>query len=148
MFHNNLSSYHQCITILYLSCFITICSVIHRSNCLSCVLNLFFFFLAFFGFHPPPVIMNHFIFSDPISALHCIYINITLVNLTDLSLFSYLIVAGFNVETVEYKNISFTVWDVGGQDKIRPLWRHCKLFYFYIFSISHDIHLIIEYSML
>ncbi|PWA64480.1 small GTPase superfamily, Rab type [Artemisia annua] len=33
---------------------------------------------------------------------------------------------GFNVETVEYKNISFTVWDIGGQDKIRPLWR----FYF------------------
>jgi len=31
---------------------------------------------------------------------------------------------GFNVETVEYKKISFTVWDVGGQDKIRPLWRH------------------------
>ena len=31
---------------------------------------------------------------------------------------------GFNVETVEYKNISFTVWDVGGQDKIPPLWRH------------------------
>uniref|UniRef100_A0A671Y953 ARF GTPase 5 n=1 Tax=Sparus aurata TaxID=8175 RepID=A0A671Y953_SPAAU len=34
------------------------------------------------------------------------------------------ILMGFNVETVEYKNISFTVWDVGGQDKIRPLWRH------------------------
>uniref|UniRef100_A0A6I8NF86 ADP ribosylation factor 1 n=1 Tax=Ornithorhynchus anatinus TaxID=9258 RepID=A0A6I8NF86_ORNAN len=33
-------------------------------------------------------------------------------------------IEGFNVETVEYKNISFTVWDVGGQDKIRPLWRH------------------------
>merc|ERR1712241_158427 len=31
---------------------------------------------------------------------------------------------GFNVETAEYKNINFTVWDVGGQDKIRPLWRH------------------------
>jgi len=31
---------------------------------------------------------------------------------------------GFNVETVEYKNITFTVWDVGGQSKIRPLWRH------------------------
>lgn len=31
---------------------------------------------------------------------------------------------GFNVETVEYKNICFTVWDVGGQDKIRLLWRH------------------------
>ena len=35
-----------------------------------------------------------------------------------------LLFVGFNVETVEYKNISFTVWDVGGQDKIRPLWRH------------------------
>ncbi|CAH0559367.1 unnamed protein product [Brassicogethes aeneus] len=31
---------------------------------------------------------------------------------------------GFNVETVEYKNICFTVWDVGGQDKLRRLWRH------------------------
>uniref|UniRef100_A0A1Y1N836 ADP-ribosylation factor n=1 Tax=Photinus pyralis TaxID=7054 RepID=A0A1Y1N836_PHOPY len=31
---------------------------------------------------------------------------------------------GFNVETVEYKNISFTVWDIGGQNKIRQLWRH------------------------
>ncbi|OCF37987.1 ADP-ribosylation factor [Kwoniella heveanensis CBS 569] len=36
----------------------------------------------------------------------------------------YKLKLGFNVETVEYKNISFTVWDVGGQDKIRPLWRH------------------------
>ncbi|GJY07120.1 ADP-ribosylation factor 2 isoform X1 [Tanacetum coccineum] len=33
---------------------------------------------------------------------------------------------GFNVESVEYRNISFTVWDIGGQDKLRPLWR----FYF------------------
>ena len=31
---------------------------------------------------------------------------------------------GFNVETVVHKNISFTVWDVGGKDKIRPLYRH------------------------
>lgn len=31
---------------------------------------------------------------------------------------------GFNVESVEYKKIKFTVWDVGGQDKIRLLWRH------------------------
>lgn len=23
-----------------------------------------------------------------------------------------------------YKNVKFNVWDVGGQDKIRPLWRH------------------------
>jgi ADP-ribosylation factor protein 1 len=31
---------------------------------------------------------------------------------------------GFNIEDVDYKNISFTVWDVGGQGPIRPLWRH------------------------
>ena len=32
---------------------------------------------------------------------------------------------GFNVETVTpVKNVSFTVWDIGGQDKIRPLWKH------------------------
>ncbi|XP_059385882.1 ADP-ribosylation factor 4-like [Carassius carassius] len=31
---------------------------------------------------------------------------------------------GFNVETVDYKNISFTVWDIGGQSLIRGLWRH------------------------
>ena len=31
---------------------------------------------------------------------------------------------GFNVETLDYKGVSFTVWDVGGQDKIRVLWRH------------------------
>jgi len=30
----------------------------------------------------------------------------------------------FKVETVEFRNISFTVWDVGGQENIRPLWRH------------------------
>ena len=35
---------------------------------------------------------------------------------------------GFNVETVQYKNINFTVWDVGGQDKIRGLWRHHYLY--------------------
>ncbi|KAL3316645.1 ADP-ribosylation factor, Arf Arf6, partial [Cichlidogyrus casuarinus] len=31
---------------------------------------------------------------------------------------------GFNVETVTYKKVRFNVWDVGGQEKIRPLWRH------------------------
>ena len=31
---------------------------------------------------------------------------------------------GFNVKTVTYKNVTFNVWDVGGQDNIRPLWRH------------------------
>ncbi|ODV92614.1 hypothetical protein CANCADRAFT_1205 [Tortispora caseinolytica NRRL Y-17796] len=31
---------------------------------------------------------------------------------------------GFNVETIKYKNVIFNVWDVGGQNKIRRLWRH------------------------
>jgi ADP-ribosylation factor protein 1 len=31
---------------------------------------------------------------------------------------------GFNVETVSRKNVTFSVWDVGGQDQIRGLWRH------------------------
>ncbi|CAO2814870.1 unnamed protein product [Amaranthus hypochondriacus] len=31
---------------------------------------------------------------------------------------------GFNVETVEYNNLSFAVWDLGGQEKIRSLWKH------------------------
>eukprot|EP00727_Mastigamoeba_balamuthi_P013662 m51a1_g8919 putative adp-ribosylation factor-like protein 1 (186) ;mRNA; f:806035-807161 len=30
---------------------------------------------------------------------------------------------GFNVENVTYKNIKFQVWDLGGQDSIRPYWR-------------------------
>ena len=28
------------------------------------------------------------------------------------------------METIHYKNIDFTAWDVGGRDKIRPLYRH------------------------
>ena len=31
---------------------------------------------------------------------------------------------GFNVESVQFQNIDFTVWDVGGQEKLRGLWRH------------------------
>mmetsp|Transcript_35784 Transcript_35784/g.41740 ORF Transcript_35784/g.41740 Transcript_35784/m.41740 type:complete len:177 (+) Transcript_35784:55-585(+) len=31
---------------------------------------------------------------------------------------------GFNVERVEYKNLKMTIWDIGGQDRLRPLWRH------------------------
>eukprot|EP01116_Phalansterium_solitarium_P003193 TRINITY_DN1387_c0_g2_i2.p1 TRINITY_DN1387_c0_g2~~TRINITY_DN1387_c0_g2_i2.p1 ORF type:complete len:235 (+),score=39.78 TRINITY_DN1387_c0_g2_i2:57-761(+) len=31
---------------------------------------------------------------------------------------------GFNVETIEYKNVNLTTWDVGGRGKIRPLYRH------------------------
>eukprot|EP01130_Rhizamoeba_saxonica_P008718 TRINITY_DN3521_c0_g2_i1.p1 TRINITY_DN3521_c0_g2~~TRINITY_DN3521_c0_g2_i1.p1 ORF type:complete len:205 (+),score=39.33 TRINITY_DN3521_c0_g2_i1:60-617(+) len=31
---------------------------------------------------------------------------------------------GFNCEKVKYHNVDFTMWDVGGQDRIRKLWKH------------------------
>lgn len=31
---------------------------------------------------------------------------------------------GFNVETVTHLGNTVTVWDIGGQDKLRALWRH------------------------
>jgi len=30
---------------------------------------------------------------------------------------------GFNVEVLQYRNIKFQVWDLGGQTTIRPYWR-------------------------
>jgi len=46
---------------------------------------------------------------------------------------------GFNVETAECRNICFAVWDVGGQDKIRPL----RLYY----SLgTHDLIYILDSS--
>jgi len=46
---------------------------------------------------------------------------------------------GFNVEVVEYRNISFTVWDIGGQDKIRKLWRH-------YYSGTHGVIFVVDSS--
>ena len=31
---------------------------------------------------------------------------------------------GFNLESLHYRNVTFTMWDVGGQEKIRALWHH------------------------
>ncbi|XP_052770764.1 uncharacterized protein LOC128210454 [Mya arenaria] len=31
---------------------------------------------------------------------------------------------GFNVETISHKGVNITAWDVGGRDKMRPLYRH------------------------
>lgn len=31
---------------------------------------------------------------------------------------------GFNVESVRHNRLEMDVWDIGGQEKIRPLWRH------------------------
>lgn len=34
-----------------------------------------------------------------------------------------MITIGFNIETIDTKNIKFISWDVGGADKIRVLWK-------------------------
>jgi len=31
---------------------------------------------------------------------------------------------GYNMETIDYKDHTLQMWDVGGQDKLRPLWKH------------------------
>lgn len=31
------------------------------------------------------------------------------------------------METIEHRNLNFTIWDVGGDPKLRPLWRHYYL---------------------
>jgi len=31
---------------------------------------------------------------------------------------------GYEVETVPVGNVQFNIWDVGGQEKVRPQWRH------------------------
>ncbi len=31
---------------------------------------------------------------------------------------------GFSVETITYKNVKFAMWDIGGQERLRQLWKH------------------------
>jgi len=50
---------------------------------------------------------------------------------------------GFNVETVSpVKGINFTVWDIGGQEKIRRLWRH-----YYQNADGNDFNYVIKYRI-
>lgn len=62
-------------------------------------------------------------------------------------------VPGFNVETVEYKNVSFTVWDVGGQDKVQNMiLLNISLVFFFFLPIPNNkddifmcVHLLLPY---
>lgn len=45
-------------------------------------------------------------------------------------------IVGFSVETVEFKNMTFTTWDISGQEALRPLWR------FYYQSASALIYVV------
>ncbi|CAL6101224.1 ADP-ribosylation_factor [Hexamita inflata] len=55
---------------------------------------------------------------------------------------------GFNVETIKYKQLSLTIWDVGGQEKIRPLWKHylrdATILFYVIDSTQRDFQRIQE----
>ena len=61
---------------------------------------------------------------------------------------------GFNVETVQpCSGVNFTVWDIGGQDKLRPLWK--KYFhdargtmFFHYFLSTQRIIIIIKYHLI
>ncbi|VDK41999.1 unnamed protein product [Taenia asiatica] len=67
------------------------------------------------------LVINHFFFSVGLDAAGKTTI---LYKLKLGEVVTTIPTIGFNVESVEYRNLNFTVWDVGGQDKIRPLWRH------------------------
>ncbi|KAL3499952.1 hypothetical protein ACH5RR_039045 [Cinchona calisaya] len=55
---------------------------------------------------------------------------------------------GFNVETVQYKNIFFTIWDVGGHEKCRPLWKYyfqnARGLIFVFDSNDRELHLMLH----
>lgn len=42
------------------------------------------------------------------------------------------------METLTHKKIQFTVWDVGGQERIRSLWHYCMTFAVVAQMISHE----------
>lgn len=52
------------------------------------------------------------------------------------------------METVEYKNISFTVWDVGGQDKVNVCFLVVEFLVSKIcFTVNfYDIRLIFQFT--
>lgn len=69
-----------------------------------------------FSDHPAQILMVGLDAAGKTTVLYKLKLNETVATIPTI---------GFNVETVKpVKNVSFTVWDVGGQDKIRPLWRH------------------------
>lgn len=93
-------------------------------------LRLVFFFLFLFG--------RYFSFSFSVPQLNFIISSrvLTILFSSLLALFLYCTdrlqadevietvpTIGFNVETLQYKNLKFQVWDLGGQTSIRPYWR-------------------------
>ncbi|KAM0901993.1 hypothetical protein ACQ4PT_019548 [Festuca glaucescens] len=82
-------------------------------------------FDAFFGNSEMRVVMLGLDAAGKTTILYKLHIGEVLSTVPTIADFSFLLLLlGFNVEKVQYKNVMFTVWDVGGQEKLRPLWRH------------------------
>eukprot|EP00164_Ancoracysta_twista_P006838 GFYU01009596.1.p1 GENE.GFYU01009596.1~~GFYU01009596.1.p1 ORF type:complete len:290 (+),score=38.27 GFYU01009596.1:114-872(+) len=47
---------------------------------------------------------------------------------------------GFMIEGVTFRNVSFSTWDVGGRDKVRPLWK-------YFYQRVHDGNIALVYVL-
>ena len=62
-----------------------------------------------------------------IQLLAAILIRINYLSISIYLKYCLLLPSGFNVETVEHRSLKFTLWDVGGLQKLRPLWRHYYL---------------------
>ncbi|XP_055955764.1 ADP-ribosylation factor 6 [Patella vulgata] len=71
---------------------------------------------AFSGSDPARILMLGLDAAGKTTVLYKLKLNETVCTIPTI---------GFNVETVSpVKGVTFTVWDVGGQEKIRTLWRH------------------------
>lgn len=75
--------------------------------------------------YPPLVLILNFILYSSFNHLH--------LNHAWYKILLIYIYVGFNVEALEYKNIRFTVWDVGGQDTV---WTYAlKFIHYYCFHL-------------
>lgn len=70
---------------------------------------------SWYSFHLVVDCLNLFSYSGKTTALYKLKLGEIVTTIPTI---------GFNVETVEFRNLTMTAWDVGGRDKIRPLWRH------------------------
>ncbi|KAJ7774693.1 ADP-ribosylation factor family-domain-containing protein [Mycena olivaceomarginata] len=71
--------------------------------------------------HPARVPTSHLHLIPATSRLHAVSIRAVFIRRAQIHAPRF---NASNVETVKYENISFTVWDFGGQGRIRSLWKH------------------------
>ena len=72
-----------------------------------------------------------FIFSKPKKNIRILFLGIERAGKTTIlyqlklgQTVAQLSTVGFNLETLKHNKTTFTIWDVGGKQIIRPLWKH------------------------